>query len=143
MNLQIEKSRKQAKRGNMTGQNAAKSDGKSGNEAQKGEDCLFCKIIDGEIPSKKVYEDESVYAFNDIAPQAAVHVLIIPKSHVENVAALARKDSNTLSHIAEVAQSIADEKYHGNYRLVFNTGEDAGQTVFHAHAHVLTGEKLD
>ena len=63
----------------MTGQNAAKSDSKSGNEAQKGEDCLFCKIIDGEIPSKKVYEDESVYAFDDIAPQAAVHVLIIPK----------------------------------------------------------------
>ena len=81
-------------------------------------DCLFCKIIAGEIPSEKVYEDDATYAFKDINPKAKVHVLI-------------------------VAQKIADQEFHGAFRLIFNTGIDAGQTVFHVHAHVLTGEKLD
>ena len=84
-------------------------------------DCLFCKIIAGEIPSEKVYEDDATYAFKDINPKAKVHVLIV----------------------AEVAQKIADQEFHGAFRLIFNTGIDAGQTVFHVHAHVLTGEKLD
>lgn len=105
-------------------------------------DCIFCKIITGEIPSTKVYEDESVYAFNDLNPKAPVHVLIIPKLHVENVAQLAQADPLTMAHIVEVAQEIATEKANGDYRLIFNTGADAGQTVFHAHAHVLAGEKL-
>lgn len=105
-------------------------------------DCLFCKIIAGEIPSDKVYEDDTTYAFKDINPQAKVHVLIVPKSHYENVAKLAEADAAQLSHMVEVAQQIADKEFHGAYRLIFNTGLDAGQSVFHVHAHVLTGEKL-
>ena len=89
-------------------------------------DCLFCKIIAGEIPSEKVYEDDATYAFKDINPKAKVHVLIVPRKHYANV-----------------AERIADQEFHGAFRLIFNTGIDAGQTVFHVHAHVLTGEKLD
>ena len=107
------------------------------------EDCLFCKIIAGQIPSTKVYEDDTTYAFKDINPKAKIHVLIVPKRHVANVSELAQSDTAQLEHIVEVAQSIADKEFHGEYRLVFNTGRDAGQTVFHAHAHVLTGEVLD
>ncbi|OXN01613.1 histidine triad nucleotide-binding protein [Bifidobacterium vansinderenii] len=106
-------------------------------------DCLFCKIIAGDIPSTKVYEDDTVYAFKDINPKAKVHVLIVPKDHYPNVAALAKAEPARLAHIVEVAKSIADSEFHGEYRLVFNTGVDAGQTVFHVHAHVLTGEVLD
>ena len=91
-------------------------------------DCLFCKIIAGEIPTEKVYE---------------VHVLIVPRKHYANVAELAKEDPAQLAHMAEVAQKIADQEFHGAFRLIFNTGIDAGQTVFHVHAHVLTGEKLD
>ena len=106
------------------------------------EDCIFCRIVDGEIPSQKVYEDESVLAFKDIHPMAKVHVLIVPKKHFKNVGSIAASDPGLLAHIVEVASKIANEEYNGSYRLVFNTGPDAGQTVFHAHAHVLTGEKL-
>ena len=110
---------------------------------EESDDCLFCKIIAGLIPSEKVFEDDSTYAFNDINPKAKVHVLIVPKHHYENVAQLADRDPGELAHIVSIAQQIADREYHGNYRLVFNTGLDAGQSVFHVHAHVLTGEKLD
>ena len=105
-------------------------------------DCIFCKIIAGEIPSTRVYEDDSVVAFKDINPQAKVHVLIVPRNHYKNVAELASKAPETLAHIAGVAQNIANDAFNGDYRLVFNTGLAAGQTVFHVHAHVLTGEKL-
>ena len=104
-------------------------------------DCLFCKIIAGEIPSEKVYEDDATYAFKDINPKAKVHVLIVPRKHYANVAELAKEDPAQLAHMAEVAQKIADQEFHGAFRLIFNTGIDAGQTVFHVHAHVLTGEK--
>ncbi|EIK75704.1 histidine triad nucleotide-binding protein [Gardnerella vaginalis] len=107
------------------------------------DDCIFCKIIDGQIPSSKVYEDDEVVAFKDINPQAKVHVLIVPRNHYKNVAALAQNDSDVLAHIACVAQKIANDFYNGDYRLVFNTGLGSGQTVFHVHAHVLTGEKLE
>ncbi|KFI46756.1 histidine triad (HIT) family protein [Bifidobacterium bohemicum] len=107
------------------------------------DDCLFCRIIAGDIPSDKVYEDETTYAFKDINPKAKVHVLIVPKVHCDNVAQLAKTDPSELAHIVEVAQHIADDKFHGSYRLIFNTGRDAGQSVFHAHAHVLTGQRLD
>ncbi|OZG60206.1 histidine triad nucleotide-binding protein [Bifidobacterium lemurum] len=107
------------------------------------DDCLFCRIIAGEIPSGKVYEDETTYAFNDINPKAKVHVLVVPKKHYANVAELAAGDPARLAHMVEVAQGIADDAFHGDYRLVFNTGADAGQTVFHVHAHVMTGETLD
>lgn len=106
-------------------------------------DCLFCKIINGDIPSTRVYEDESVYAFKDINPKAKVHVLIVPREHYPNVASLADDNPDLLAHVVEVAQRIADDEFHGEYRLIFNTGKDAGQTVFHVHAHVLTGEVLD
>lgn len=109
----------------------------------KDDNCLFCKIVDCEVPSEKVYEDATTYAFRDIHPQAKVHVLIVPRDHYANVAELAAKAPGQLAHMVEVAQSIADREYDGAYRLVFNTGEEAGQTVFHVHAHVLTGEKLD
>ncbi|MBT1181298.1 histidine triad nucleotide-binding protein [Bifidobacterium sp. CP2] len=107
------------------------------------DDCLFCKIIAGEIPSEKVYEDDTTYAFKDINPKAKVHVLVVPKKHYANAAELAAADPEQLAHMVEVAQHIADDAFHGAYRLVFNTGLDAGQTVFHVHAHVLTGEVLD
>ena len=106
-------------------------------------DCLFCKIIAGEIPSEKVYEDDTTYAFRDINPKAKVHVHIVPREHYANVAELAADDADQLAHMVKVAQRIADDEFHGDYRLIFNTGLDAGQTVFHVHAHVLTGEKLD
>ncbi|WP_314686221.1 histidine triad nucleotide-binding protein [uncultured Bifidobacterium sp.] len=107
------------------------------------DDCLFCAIISGRIPSEKVYEDETTYAFRDIHPKTKVHVLIVPRHHYASVAELAEADPAELAHIVEVAQSIADDAFHGAYRLVFNTGRDAGQSVFHVHAHVLTGETLD
>ena len=107
------------------------------------ENCIFCKIVDGQIPSQKVYEDDKVLAFKDIHPMAKVHVLIVPKKHFENVEEISSSDPDLLAHIVDVAAKIAKEKYNGSYRLVFNTGLDAGQSVFHAHAHVLTGERLE
>ena len=85
------------------------------------DDCLFCKIIAGQIPSSKVYEDETTYAFNDINPKAKVHVLVVPKKHYANVAELAADDPTELAHIVSIAQNIADKEFHGAYRLVFNT----------------------
>ena len=93
------------------------------------DDCLFCKIIAGQIPSSKVYEDETTYAFNDINPKAKVHVLVVPKKHYANVAELAAGDPTELAHIVSIAQNIADKEFHGAYRLVFNTGLDAGQRL--------------
>ncbi|MCI1901137.1 MAG: histidine triad nucleotide-binding protein [Bifidobacteriaceae bacterium] len=106
-------------------------------------DCLFCKIIAGEIPSYKVYEDDVVYAFKDINPKAKVHVLVVPKNHYKNVAELAEQSPETLVHIVETAKNIANDAFGGSFRLIFNTGKEAGQSVFHVHAHVLTGEVLD
>lgn len=115
----------------------------SSTEYHTDDDCIFCKIVAGQIPSSRVYEDDSVVAFKDINPQAKVHVLIVPRNHYKNVAELAKEDPQTLAHIAQIAQNIANDAFNGDYRLVFNTGLDAGQTVFHVHAHVLTGEKLE
>ncbi|MBR4414169.1 MAG: histidine triad nucleotide-binding protein [Aeriscardovia sp.] len=106
------------------------------------DDCIFCKILEKKIPSTPVYEDNLVYAFNDINPKAAIHVLIIPKKHIQNVTELSHNDPQTLLHIIDVAQQIADKEFHGSYRLIFNTGKEVGQSVFHVHAHVLTGEYL-
>lgn len=113
-----------------------------GDPMSEANECLFCKIIAGEIPSNTVYEDDSTIAFSDIHPKAKVHVLIVPKKHYANVAELAEQDSHELSHMVGIAKSIADKEFHGAYRLIFNTGEDAGQSVFHVHAHVLTGEVM-
>lgn len=88
----------------------------------KDADCLFCKIIDCEVPSEKVFEDAQVYAFKDINPKAKVHVLVVPRDHYRNVDALAQADPALLAHMVEVAQGIADDAYNGSYRLIFNTG---------------------
>ena len=106
-------------------------------------DCLFCKIIAGDIPSTKVYEDELVYAFRDIAPQAPTHILVIPKAHIASVAELTADNSAVVAHIFEVIPQIAKaEGLENGYRVVSNCGPDAGQTVFHLHFHILGGKPL-
>ncbi|MBE6911870.1 MAG: histidine triad nucleotide-binding protein [Ruminococcaceae bacterium] len=107
-------------------------------------DCLFCKIIAGDIPSTKVYEDDKVLAFRDIAPQAPTHILVIPKEHIASVAEINEKNSAVVSRIFEVIAKIAkDEGLEGGYRVVSNCGDDAGQTVHHLHYHILGGKKLN
>lgn len=105
---------------------------------------LFERIIAGEIPSDKVYEDETTYAFRDIAPQARVHVLVVPKKRYRNIAELAAADPRLLADVASTAKKVAEIEgiAESGYRVVFNTDGDAGQTVFHVHAHVLGGEQL-
>lgn len=107
-------------------------------------DCLFCKIINGEIPSKKVYEDDEVFAFFDISPMAPVHVLIVPKQHISSMNEITSENSAVISHIFEVASRLADELgiSESGYRVVSNCGADAGQTVFHLHFHLLGGTAL-
>ena len=105
--------------------------------------CLFCKIIAGEIPSTKVYEDDLVLAFRDIAPQAPTHVLVIPKAHIPSVDAVTEENSAVVAHIFTVIPRIAAaEGLTQGYRVVSNCGEDAGQTVHHLHFHILGGKKL-
>jgi len=103
-------------------------------------DCLFCSIIAGDIPSDRVLENDDVVAFRDIAPKADVHVLVVPRTHASDVAALAAAAPDQLAAMALAAQEIADAECGGQYKWVFNTGEKAGQTVFHAHGHVLGGD---
>jgi len=106
-------------------------------------DCLFCKIIAGTIPSTKVYEDETVYAFRDIAPQAPTHILVVPKAHIESCNGITADNSNLVAHIFEVIAQIAkEENLENGYRVVSNCGDDAGQTVHHLHFHILGGKKL-
>lgn len=100
-------------------------------------DCLFCKIIAGDVPSDAVVETDAVYAFRDIAPKASTHVLVIPKVHVANVAQAAQDIPEVLAQMAQVAQQVADQECGGQFRWIFNTGERAGQTVFHVHGHVI------
>ena len=106
-------------------------------------DCLFCKIVKGDIPSTKVYEDELVFAFRDIAPQAPTHILVIPKAHISSVDGITEENSAVVSHIFSVIPKIAAaENLTGGYRVVSNCGPDAGQTVFHLHFHILGGKPL-
>ena len=106
-------------------------------------DCLFCKIIAGDIPSTKVYEDETVFAFRDIAPQAPTHVLVVPKAHIEDCNGISADNSAVVAHIFEVIPQIAKaEGLVNGYRVVSNCGADAGQTVPHLHFHILGGTKL-
>lgn len=108
-------------------------------------DCLFCSIINGDIPSTKVYEDETVYAFKDINPMAPVHVLIVPKKHLSSINDVTEENSAVVAHIYEVAAKLAKELgiSESGYRVVSNCGADAGQTVFHLHFHLLGGKKLN
>lgn len=111
------------------------------------DNCVFCKIIAGEIPSQRVYEDGDVFAFRDIHPQAPVHILVIPKRHIPSVAELTQENSHLAAKCLEAAANIArDEGLSGGFRIISNSGPDSGQTVFHLHFHLLGkkpfGEKL-
>lgn len=106
-------------------------------------DCLFCKIIAGEIPSSKVYEDEWVYAFRDIAPQAPVHILIVPKAHIASADDICAENASFVTHIFEAIPEIAkSEGLENGYRIVSNVGSDACQSVKHLHFHILGGKQL-
>lgn len=107
------------------------------------ENCLFCKIIAGDIPSTKVYEDDLCFAFKDINPQAPVHVLVIPKAHIESAAAVDSSNSAVVAHIFEVIPKIARELgLDGGFRVVSNVGDDGCQSVHHLHFHILGGAHL-
>ena len=107
------------------------------------ENCLFCNIIAGKIPSTKVYEDETVLAFRDIAPQAPTHVLVVPKTHIEDCNGISAENSAVVAHIFEVIPAIAKaEGLENGYRVVSNCGADAGQTVQHLHFHILGGKPM-
>ena len=108
-------------------------------------DCIFCKIAAGEIPSQIVYEDAQVVAFKDLSPKAPVHVLIVPKKHVQSVAHFQAEDKELAAHIfVDVVPKLAAELgvAEGGFRLVLNTGDDGGQTVHHLHVHLLGGRKM-
>lgn len=102
-------------------------------------DCLFCKILAGDIPATVVHETERTLAFRDINPQAPLHVLVIPREHFANAAELAAADAVTTAELLSAADTVAKAEGHPDYRLIFNTGAGAGQTVFHTHVHVLGG----
>lgn len=108
------------------------------------EDCVFCKIIKGKIPSEKVYEDDKVIAFKDIQPAAPIHVLVIPKKHIEKLIDVTEEDRHLISHIYQVINKIAkDMKIEDDgFRVIVNCGKDAGQEVMHLHFHVLAGAKF-
>lgn len=108
-------------------------------------ECLFCKIINKEIPSQIVYEDNDILAFNDIAPKAPTHVLVIPKKHIESHAQLLEEDADLMGKIHMVINKIAKERgiLDNGYRVVINCGEDGGQEVKHLHFHLLGGKKLE
>ena len=105
-------------------------------------DCLFCKIIAGEIPSSKVYEDELCYAFHDIDPQAPMHFLVIPKAHIGSCGEITAENSAVVADIFEVISKIAEEQSITDFRVVSNCGEQAGQSVHHLHFHVLAGRDM-
>ncbi len=108
------------------------------------ENCLFCKIIHGEIPANKVFEDEKIIALDDINPQAPIHILIIPKEHFASLNEIPEEKKDVLSHILLKARQLAREKgvAKSGYRIVLNTARDSGQEVFHIHFHLLGGRKM-
>ena len=106
-------------------------------------DCIFCKIINGEIPSTKVYEDEFIYAFKDINPMAPVHILVVPKEHISSADEITAENSSVVAKIFESIPKIAaDAGLTNGYRIISNCGPDADQTVLHLHFHILGGKKL-
>lgn len=107
-------------------------------------DCIFCRIIAGEIPSQNVYRDESVTAFRDIQPAAPVHILIVPNKHIDGIHKLEAQDEALIGHLFSVAKQLADQENIAGtgYRLIINTGEHAGQTVPHIHLHLLGGARM-
>ena len=105
-------------------------------------DCIFCRIVAGEIPATVVAESARAVAFRDMNPQAPLHVLVVPRDHHADVAQLAAADPALLAEVVGLADEVAAEESTGQYRLVFNTGADAGQSVFHVHCHVIGGRRL-
>lgn len=103
---------------------------------------MFCRIVAGEIPSKKVYEDDRVYAFEDISPKAPTHVLVVPRKHIPRLADVSGEDEALLGALATRAAAIARERGLSDFRLVANNGEGAGQSVFHLHFHLLGGRSM-
>ena len=108
------------------------------------DNCLFCKIIKGEIPSEKVYEDDEILAFKDIHPAAPVHILVIPKKHIDSIAMLEKEDEPLVGRIYSVINKIAEEQgvKEDGFRVIVNCGRDGGQEVMHLHFHILAGAKL-
>ncbi|HNV85733.1 MAG TPA: histidine triad nucleotide-binding protein [Candidatus Omnitrophota bacterium] len=108
-------------------------------------DCLFCKIVRGEIPAMLEYEDEEVLAFQDIHPQAPLHILVVPKKHIERVADMTEEDIPVAGRLVFAAKKIAEKKHmtEKGFRLVFNSGVEAGQSVFHIHLHLLSGRRMN
>jgi histidine triad (HIT) family protein len=107
------------------------------------EDCLFCKIIQGDIPADKLYEDDDVLAFRDIAPVAPLHFLVIPKKHISGPSGVAEEDEQVIGKMMRIGNQVAREEGIEQFRLVLNNGEEAGQTVFHIHMHVIGGRSLN
>ncbi len=108
------------------------------------QECIFCKIVAGEIPANKVYDDEQVLAFNDINPQAPTHVLVIPKRHIESLATVTLEEIALLGHLVATASRLASDLGLAGrgYRVVFNVGQDGGMAVYHLHAHILGGRRM-
>ena len=108
-------------------------------------DCLFCKIVAGDIPATNVYEDEQVIAFNDIDPKAPTHMLIIPKQHISTLNDVEESHKALIGHMVYTAKNLAKEHEHDadGYRLVMNCNEEGGQTVYHIHMHLLAGRQMD
>lgn len=107
-------------------------------------DCLFCKIVAGDIPAERIFEDEHVIAFNDINPQAPVHILVIPRAHIATINDLSPDNNELIGHMVSTANKIAAEQNIADdgYRLIFNCNEQGGQTVYHIHLHILGGRQL-
>lgn len=106
------------------------------------DNCLFCKIIKGEIPADKLYEDDEVIAFRDIAPQAPVHFLVIPKKHISGPSGVAAEDEQLIGRLMRIGSKVARQEGAEHFRVIINNGEQAGQTVFHIHMHILGGRSL-
>jgi histidine triad (HIT) family protein len=105
-------------------------------------ECLFCRIVAGDVPATLVRQTDRVVAFRDVDPKAPTHVLVVPRAHHAAVADLAAADPQTLAELATEASAVAADDGHADFRLVFNTGAEAGQSVFHVHGHVLAGRPL-
>lgn len=106
------------------------------------DNCLFCKIIAGDIPAQKLYEDDEILAFHDINPEAPLHFLVIPKKHITGPSGITETDQNLMGKILQKGAELAKEKGYDSFRFVANNGADAGQTVFHLHLHVLGGRSF-
>ncbi|MCI5114791.1 MAG: histidine triad nucleotide-binding protein [Candidatus Electrothrix sp. AX1] len=107
------------------------------------QDCLFCKIIQGDIPADTLYEDDEVLAFRDIAPAAPIHFLVIPKKHLSGPSAVTEEDEQLMGKLLRIGNQVAQQEGIEQFRLVFNSGAEAGQSVFHIHMHVLGGRSLN